>query len=272
MKKVAMKYTAVEKKLRIGPPAPGTQVLRRAHDVLRLLALHSREGLKLSEISASLNLEPPTAHRILQGLIQERMATQELNKRYNLGPALYELGLTAGSRFPLLDFVQPTVKELAKLTGDTLVVTIRSGLDGVCIEKQSGEFPIQTSMVSVGTRRPLASGAGGLAIMSCIEKEELKWIVGQNAEEMRIDMSEIFERVEEAQRVGYALNTYRQTTPQIAALAVPVFGAFGRCVAGLAIVALSMRLSGKRRTEILKLLRSESEALSQVLSKQAVPH
>jgi len=272
MKKVTMKYSAVEKNLYSGAPAPGTQVLRRSHDILRLLALHSRKGLKLNEISKFLNLEPSTAHRILQGLVQERMATQELDKRYNLGPALYELGITAGSRYPLLDCVQPTVKHLAKITGDSVVVSIRSGLYSVCIEKKSGEFPIQTSMVSVGTRRPLASGAGGLAILSCLENKELQWIVGQNAEEMRIDSAEIFERVNETRRVGYALNTYRQTTPQIAALAVPVIGAFGQCFAGLAIVALSMRLSGKRRTEILELLLSETEALTQRLQKQSLPN
>jgi DNA-binding IclR family transcriptional regulator len=267
-----MKKTAAAAMARIAAPAPGTQVLRRSHDILRLLALHAREGLRLSDVAATLSLEPPTAHRILQGLVQERMAVQDAGKRYHLGPALYELGMTAGARYPLLELVQPSVEHLAKATGDTLVVTVRSGLDGVCIERRTGAFPIQTSMVAVGTRRPLASGAGGLAIMACLDKDESDWLVEQNARQLKRSAAEISERIEEARRIGYALNTYRDTTPPISALGVPIMGAFGQCVAGLAIVALSMRLSGKRRTEVVELLRNEAAAVSRRLAKLALPH
>ncbi len=266
-----MKMVSAATIARIAAPAPGTQVLRRAHDMLRLLALHAREGMRLSDIASTLSLEPPTAHRILQGLVQERMAVQDVDKRYNLGPALYELGMTAGASYPLRDVVQTSVEHLAKTTGDTLVVTVRSGLDSVCIERRTGAFPIQTSMVAIGTRRPLASGAGGLAIMACLDKDESRWLVEQNALQLKCSAADIAARIEDARRIGYAINTYRHTTPPISALGVPIMGAFGQCVAGLAIVALSMRLSGKRRTEVVELLRNEAVAVSRRLAQQVLP-
>lgn len=256
----------------IAAPAPGTQVLRRAHDVLRLLALHAREGLRLIDIASSLALEPPTAHRIAQGLVQERMAIQDpQDKRYYLGPALYELGMTAGIRYPLRDLVQPSVERLAKATGDTIVVTVRSGLDSVCIERRTGEFPIQTSMVTVGTRRPLAAGAGGLAILSCMDPGDRRWLVEQNASQLKRSAADLEAWLKEIRRTGYALNTYRHTTPPIAAIGVPVKGAFGQCVAGMAVVALSMRLSGKRRSQVLEMLRGEASEVERLLAEQSLP-
>jgi DNA-binding IclR family transcriptional regulator len=257
----------------IAPPAPGTQVLRRAHDILRLLAANERTGLRVSDIASALALEPPTAHRIVQGLVQERMATQDPDdKRYRLGPALYELGITAAPRYPLRELVQPSVERLADATGDTIVATVRSGLDSVCIERRTGAFPIQTSMVTVGTRRPLASGAGGQAIMACLEDgAERRWLIEQNASRTKRSVGELTALLDDVRRNGYALNTYRHTTPPIAAIGVPILGAFGQCVAGLAVVALSMRLSGKRRGEVLELLRKEAAETGRLLTAVALP-
>jgi DNA-binding IclR family transcriptional regulator len=256
----------------LAAPAPGTQVLRRAHDILRLLARHQREGVRITDIAVALGLEPPTAHRLVQGLVQERMAVQDKQlRRYFLGPALYELGIAAGSRFPLRDLVQPSVDRLTTATGDTVVVSVRSGLDSVCIEHRSGEFPIRTSFVTVGTRRPLAAGAGGLAILSCLTDEERLRLIAANAKQLERDVVELTSRVDEARRIGYALNVYRRTAPPISAIGVPVLGAFGQCVAGLSVVALAMRLSGKRRVEVLEMLRTEAVEITRMVSEQVLP-
>ncbi|HEY4069378.1 MAG TPA: IclR family transcriptional regulator [Burkholderiaceae bacterium] len=256
----------------LAAPAPGTQVLRRAHDILRLLARHQRDGVRVTDIATALGLEPPTAHRLVQGLVQERMAVQDKSlRRYFLGPALYELGISAGARFPLRDFVQPSVDRLARATGDSAVVTIRSGLDGVCLEHRSGEFPIRTSFVTVGTRRPLAAGAGGLAILSCLADDERRRLVAANAVQMEVDAGELAARVDEARRVGHALNIYRRTTPPISAIGVPIMGAFGQCVVGISVVALSMRLSGKRRSDVLGMLRDEAQEIGRQVSVETLP-
>src|ERR1700744_2207264 len=87
-------------------PIPGTQVLRRSAQILRLMALHAKEGIRVVDVTEAMELEPPTAHRLLQGLVQERLAEHEPeSRRYFLGPSLYELGLTAAPRFNLLHHI-----------------------------------------------------------------------------------------------------------------------------------------------------------------------
>jgi DNA-binding IclR family transcriptional regulator len=254
-------------------PAPGTQVLRRSHDMLRLLATHNRTGLRVSDIAQALALEPPTAHRIVQGLVQERMASQDPGtKLYFLGPALCELGITAASRYPLRSLVQPSVERLAKATGDTIVVSVSSGLDSVCIERRSGEFQIQTSMVRVGTRRPLTAGAGGQAIVAAMpDDDSTRWLIAQNAAALERTPEELAARIAETRRNGYASNIYRHTQPPIAALGVAVMGAFGQCVAGFAVVALAMRLNGARKAEIIELLKKEAAQTHALLAQTSLP-
>ena len=253
-------------------PTPGTQLLRRAHAILRLLASHNRDGLRVIDIASQLGLEQPTAHRILQGLVQERMVIRDpLLPRYFLGPALVDLGLTAAAKFPWRELTQASVARLAKQTGDTVVVTLRAGADGICIEHKSGEFPIQASIVSVGTRRPLAAGAGGLAILSQLDSSERQRLVNLNATQLGRDVDEILQRVEAARKLGYSVNNYRRTAPAITAIGVPVTGNSGNCNLGIAVVALAMRLSGKRRNEILASLHEEAAVIGEAIAVAGLP-
>ncbi len=249
-------------------PIPGTQVLRRSAQILRLMALHAKEGVRVVDVAEALSLEPPTAHRLLQGLVQERMAQHDSQlRRYFLGPALYELGLTAAPRFSLLDYIQPSLERLAAATEDTVVATVRSGLDGVCIDHRSGAFPIRTSVVSVSTRRPLAAGAGGMAIISQMEAQEASQLIRENAISLKQDPDKLAARVREARRVGYALNIYRRVTPSITAIGIPVIGAYSQCVAGIGVIALSSRLYGARRDDAIELLKVESAAMTKALTE-----
>jgi DNA-binding IclR family transcriptional regulator len=252
---------------------PGTQVLRRIGDILRFLALHNREGARLTDVAGALELEPPTAHRLLQGLVNERMVHFEADsKRYCLGPELYELGVTAAVRFDLLDVIGPSVQRLIDISGDSVVVTVRSGIDGVCIEHQAGAFPIRTSVVSVGSRRPLSGGAGGLAIMSMLEVPQALRIATANAAGDKDLLETYLRRVADARRQGYAVNEYRRPAPGIVALAVPLCGAYGECVAGISVVALGNRLAGKRRNEVVGLLRAECERVASRMKDFSLVH
>lgn len=245
---------------------PGTQVLRRIGQILRFVAEHNRDGARLTDVAGALELEPPTAHRLLRGLVSERMIQfDEGSKRYRLGPELYELGLAAASRFDLIEFIAPSIQRLVEATGDSVVVTVRSGVEGVCVARRHGAFPIQTSVVRVGSRRPLSSGAGGLAIMSTLEEAKARSIAQANTGGERTRVATLLKRIREAQQLGYAVNEYRQPAPGIVALGVPICGTYGECIAGIAVVALGNRLSGKRRGEVVGLLKNEARLIQEEL-------
>ncbi|HZP88072.1 MAG TPA: helix-turn-helix domain-containing protein, partial [Burkholderiales bacterium] len=85
----------------------------RAVGILRELAAHNAKGLRLYEIAELMQLERPTAHRMLRGLLSQGMLAQDpAGKAYRLGPLVYELGLAASPDYTLREKCQPALKRL----------------------------------------------------------------------------------------------------------------------------------------------------------------
>jgi len=259
--------------VKIQSTSGGTQVLRRISEILRFVAVHQPRGVRLSDVAAALQLELPTAHRLLQGLVAERMLTRNESKCYVLGAELWELGITAGGHFGLLDILRPAIVRVVEATGDTVVLTVRSGNFGVCVDRRSGTFPIQANTVGPGGRRPLAEGAGGLAILSVLLDSERERIVADNAAQLKSipNKTEALLRaqLQKARSLGYVVHEITHTTPRITAVGVPVFGGYGLPIAGLSVKSIASRLTGKRRFEVAEILKAESQAIAKALGREA---
>ncbi len=60
----------------------GTQVVQRVAALLRSVSARNRLGARLIDLCTEVNIERPTAHRILQGLVSEGLIRQdETSKR-----------------------------------------------------------------------------------------------------------------------------------------------------------------------------------------------
>jgi len=251
----------------------GTQVLRRISEIVRFVAVHQPQGVRLRDVAAALQLELPTAHRLLQGLVAERMLTRNDGKSYVLGPELWELGIAAGGHFGLLDFLRPAIGRLVEATGDTVVLTVRSGNFGVCVDRRSGTFPIQANTVGPGGRRPLAAGAGGLAMLSVLAEAERERIVVDNATQLKgipnKAATHLRTQLQKARGLGYVVHEITHTTPHITAIGVPVLGGYGGPIAGLSVKSIASRLTGRRRVEVAEILRAEASAIAKVLGREA---
>ena len=78
----------------------GSQSISRAIRAMKHIARHTPNGMRLVDIAEEMNLERPTAHRVLKALVQEGMLVQlPGSKRYTLGPVMFELGLAATHQF-----------------------------------------------------------------------------------------------------------------------------------------------------------------------------
>ncbi len=248
----------------------GTQVLRRVSGILRFVALNRSAGTRMVDIAEALQLQRPTAHRLLQGLVAERMLTRN-DKRYELGPNLCELSLIAGTHFALLEFFRPAIARIVDATGDTVVLTVRSGNNGVVVERRSGVYPVQANAVPVGTRRPLVAGTGGLAILIGLGPDEARAIIArtiaqypQNDTKARLNAL-----VVKARAAGFVVHKMLHTQPAITAVGVPVFGSYGAPIAGLSVRTLSIRFDAKRRNEVAEILKVEAATISKALQQEA---
>jgi DNA-binding IclR family transcriptional regulator len=229
--------------------------------MLRLLAAHNRTGLRLVDLYKGALLERSTAHRILQGLIAEQLVAQHsVSKRYFLGSSVYEMGLAAAPRFQLRDVCHPHIKALAEQTGDTVFLAVRSGFNGVCIDRLEGSFPIRVFVMDVGRPRPLNIGGCNISIMSTLSDEEIERICRVNQERIaeaypNYSESALWKRIKEVRANGFLVNEIIEA-PNARSVAVPIHGPYeGPAIAAISISAVASRMQAPRVSELSVLLR-----------------
>jgi DNA-binding IclR family transcriptional regulator len=251
------------------PPAPGTQGIRRVVNVLKTLAQHQDSGLRFVDVARLCDLETPTAHRMLKALESEGMVTRDATtRRYRLGALVFELGLVAAPQFNLLELCAGSLQRLADATGDTSFLFIRRGNDAVCVSRVQGHYPIQTPVVTVGSRQPLGVNAGGLAILLALPPAEVEGIVAAIRPRIgaygELDERDLLGTVAAGREQGYAA-IGEKAVPGVTAIGLAVRNPFGAPVAALTVAAISSRMTAARQSELFPLLRNEVNVIANLL-------
>jgi DNA-binding IclR family transcriptional regulator len=247
----------------------GTQSISRAAAVLRSIARFGPDGARLEELSQAVNLARPTTHRILKGLIEERLVTQHRpSRRYQLGRLTFELGLATTWGSVLIETCRPVLRRLASVSGDTIYLIARSGFEAVCLDRVEGSFPIRTVTLAIGGRRPLGLGAGGLALLAALDDVEVEQVIrhyerdlaaygGLTADGLRHDVA-----MARAERYGHIEG---RLTPGVSGIGIAVPNASGTPFAAVSIASISSRMTEDRLPELAALLRREIAALADLL-------
>lgn len=256
------------------PVAPsGAQSIERAVRVLRTVAAMNHDGASVAEVASALKLDRTTAHRILKALAAHRMLGHTGEpRRYYLGALTYQLGLVAGERLDLRKLCAPAMARIATETGDTVFLMVREGQESVCADRKSGDFPVKTFVVEVGTRRPLGIGAGSLAILAALPTEEAEASITANAERIRAykGMNEkVLREMVAKTRLTHEASMDVIDVEGVHAVGVPIREPGGMAIAAFSIAAISPRMTSKRRRMLFEVLRRESAHVTAHLGSEA---
>ena len=255
--------------------ASGSQVVQRVALLMRLVAAGQRSGLRLADLHRAASLERPTVHRLLQALVGERLLRQDgASRRYFLGPAMYEMGLAASPQLALRDICHPHLQRIAQHTGDTVFLTERSGLDGVCTDRAEGNAPIKAYVLEIGKRRPLTVGGGATAILSAMDDVEVDRICRANLDRTLKKFARYSEptlrgAIARARARGFVLSGVLEI-PDVRTVAVSIRDVGGAPVAAISVSTVASRLDDERAIEIGTLVRSAVKAIEAALADQAL--
>ena len=227
--------------------------------IMRVLANVDRRGAGLTDISQQAHMPHPTVHRLLAQMVEEGMVRRvEEDRRYALGPVTFELGLAAARQLEVRQLYRPIVAQLARESGDTAYLIVRSGLEAVCIDRRQGASPVQVITLKIGSRRPLGVGAGGLALLAGLpdgEREEVMRAVAPDLEaDWQTSESELHELVERIRHDGYTL-IHNRVFQGVSALGQPIRDAAGRPIAAISIATINQRMRPSRVRELNEYLR-----------------
>jgi DNA-binding IclR family transcriptional regulator len=249
-------------------PAParsGTQSIERALRILRELAARGEFGWRLSDLATRCDIDKGTAHRVLSCLMRERFVQQSpVDKHYFPGPMLYELSLSLPGHAAFQQACERRLARFAAQTESIAWMILRSGNEYVCAVRE-GELELRGLMVHVGTRRPLFTSVGGVAILQTLPSLEAEDILRDNVQQETVTRGDgrldaLRKMRERSQRHGFGVNL-GDVAPGVHAFAVPVCGDNGHAVAAVCLTGLPEQLSESRIPEIRKLLSDVAEGV-----------
>ncbi|WP_429130929.1 IclR family transcriptional regulator [Ensifer sp. 4252] len=248
----------------------GSSSLSKAIHILKDLAAHSVEGVRLIDLARRLNLSQPSAHRLLKTLIAEGMVEQMSDsKSYRLSLEFFSIASQARRREGILEIARPSLLRLSATFNDTVFLLVRSNFDAICLDRVEGPFPIRSFTGDIGGKVPLGIGQGSIAILSYLPEEEREAIIKFNMprimDRAAIDEVDLRIKIEEVRRIGAAQMNF-EMIEGMAGLGVPVLDRNGIAVASLSIGTLASRLTELRSGTITDLLKSEARAISNKLN------
>ena len=237
--------------------------VQKACRILGVLADSHRA--RLTDISIKARLNKVTTLRILDVLMREGFVERdETNKTYRLGEQSLVLASAARKRDDLRVRARAALVRLAVFSGDTVLLSVRQGFEAVCIDRETGAFPIRAAYLDVGSRRPLGVGAGAMAVCAWLPDDELEELLKPVASRLSaypgFTIKSILEDVRAARARGYVVFLDR-IVDKMGAFAVPIIGLDGRPFAALSIAALTDRLT-TREDELVAALQHEAKGIA----------
>ena len=247
--------------------AAGAQSIRRAAEVLRLVAAFAGRGASLTEVVKASGLEKPTAHRMLKALCAEKLLEQDrLSRNYRLGLGMFALTAGMGDRFDIRGIALESMERIRKFTEDTVYLAIRSGYDGLCLSMLEGTYPEKTLMLSILDRWPLGVGAFSMPLLAYLPDAEVQEILERNAPRLAgqdlYTPAKLLKMVHETRARNFALNRI-VSYPTMCGVGVPVQDFDGRPIAALCVTAILSRMPPARHQQIADLLWVESKKISE---------
>jgi DNA-binding IclR family transcriptional regulator len=191
--------------------AEGTQAIRRATELLRIVARLQRRGATLGAVTREMGISRSTTYRMLTRLAEERLLTYDPERsRYWIGPLAWELGLAAAGPNALMSVWRERLRRLSHVTGLTAYLMARSDAEAFCLGQVDGASVVRAVALVEGERLPLGVGAGSLAILASLPEAEAEAVLEANASKLasygggELTTEVLRQRMERARRKGFA--------------------------------------------------------------------
>lgn len=255
-----------------GRRPPGRNVTAdRAIEIL-LLFNERCTSLSAAEVAARLAMSRSTTYRYLQSLRTLGFLEEEDGGgRYRLGPQILRLASVARHGLGLSEAALPVMRELARLTGESVLLTRRSGTQVVCIERENGVHLVRLSYER-GQLLPVHAGASALIVLAFATAPEIDEVLANAmplepfTEHTQTDPDALREQLSQIAEQGYA-TSYGELDPGVRGIAAPVFWPDGSIAAGLSVVGLAYRMTDDLVPGLVAAVRKGAQAITSRLAE-----
>jgi IclR family acetate operon transcriptional repressor len=223
-------------------------------NILELLASEPA-GLSLSALAERMGLAPQTCQSLLRTLETHNMVRQPgRGQAYRLGPAIGALARTWSRRQRPPEQVQTAVSELARTTGEYVILAQLDGPVLIPLAEARPDQPLVVAYHQYDTARLHAMATGKLLLAFADEphREDLLARLELRPWGPRSvrNLPQLRKQLAMVRRTGQSV-CIEENAPHVAALAVAVRNGDRQVVAALGLALPTARLSPSRRRDLL---------------------
>ncbi|WP_408957226.1 IclR family transcriptional regulator [Natrinema sp. 74] len=215
--------------------------------------LQARDGARVSELAEAIGKSKGTIHKHLITLLKHDYVVKA-GDEYRIGLRFLDVGGYALRQIDGLQYIEPKIRELADLTGETVQFSVEQRGRSVILERKAGQKGV-FSRARIGKRFHMHQVAGGKAILANTPDERVREIIARHGlpaatDETITSEADLFEELETIRERGYAFNI-DESTQGLHAVAVPLMGPDDDVFGAFAVAGPSHRMRGDRfKTEI----------------------
>jgi DNA-binding IclR family transcriptional regulator len=178
-------------------------------------------------------------------LIRYGYLARDVDGRFRLGPSLWRLGSIYRRGFELGEAIRPELRALAAATGETASFYVRDGDERLCLYRENSRHEVRHHL-DEGSRLPLDRGAPAHILRAWSGAADLSATPA----------------AAEARKAGFYISV-GERSPEVSAVAAPVFGA-GRALRGaLTVSGLTSRFGPAAREAAAQMVVSAARRLSE---------
>lgn len=220
------------------------------------------------EVSQLLGMPRSTTYRYLQTLRSYGLVEEDEGRGFRLGARILHLARIARMGLGLSEVALPAMREIAKQTGEAVLLTRRSGSSVVCVERIDSTQPVRLSWER-GHVLPAHAGASAKVLLAFSTPEDIEEVLA-TARLKRFtantvtDPKVLRKQLQDIRSAGYAV-TDGEVDDGVRGIAAPIFATDGRIVAGLSVAGPAYRLVDTRLPAIVRAVREGAEAASRRL-------
>lgn len=241
--------------------------LRNACRILKALGRHPG-GLKSAELARSLRIPVTTTLRIMTTLCLEGLARKRADGRFELGPALIQLGHVALTGTEIRDLAQPLLVGLTAATDETSHLAIPCDDRSLIVAVQQSPHPLRAASQPgfLGELHCTSTGKVFLAYLHRARLAEVTAGATAHTPHTLTTPAALLAEVELTRSRGYSLDN-EEFNLGVRCLAAPVFGSDGQLVAALGVTASTLRFPVARIVEVAAQVRVAADELSRHLGR-----
>jgi len=239
--------------------------VKRALQIMEILASSDNNGLGVTRLSQDLNLDKSTVYRLLSTLGTCGYVEQEPEtKKYNLSLKIVELSNKVLDKIELGKTARPFMKELVQRLNEAAHLAILVEKKVIYIGYE-GTFSVISIKTEVGKEAPGYCTAVGKVLWAYLPEEELDEILQterltQLTPRTITSPSELKMHLRNVREKGYAFDD-EEFAVGVRCVAVPVWENKGKVIASFGISALATRITLDRIEEVAKVIKKVRDKL-----------